>query len=84
MQHGKPAPDLFLEAARRLGLDPSECIVFEDAVSGILAASAGGFSSVWIPDRKSNPSTEGTAEKCLLVLDSMEDFQPEAFLEYPN
>ena len=38
VEHKKPAPDIFLEAARRLGIDPAECIVFEDAVNGVQAA----------------------------------------------
>lgn len=38
----KPAPDLFLEAARRLGLEPSACLVIEDAVAGVAAALAAG------------------------------------------
>jgi beta-phosphoglucomutase len=43
---GKPAPDLFLTAASRLGLDPSVCVVFEDAVNGILGARAAGMQAV--------------------------------------
>jgi HAD superfamily hydrolase (TIGR01509 family) len=38
----KPAPDIFLEACRRLGLDPSTCLVVEDAISGVAAAKAAG------------------------------------------
>ena len=38
----KPAPDIFLEAARRMGLDPRACLVVEDAVSGVKAAKAAG------------------------------------------
>jgi len=41
---GKPAPDLFLEAARRLGCDPSSTLVFEDAVLGVEAGRAAGMS----------------------------------------
>jgi alpha,alpha-trehalase len=43
---GKPAPDLFLEAARRLGVAPEEAFVVEDAVAGVQAARAGGFGRV--------------------------------------
>jgi HAD superfamily hydrolase (TIGR01509 family) len=44
VQRGKPAPDLFLEAARRLGCDPRATLVFEDAVLGVQAARAAGMS----------------------------------------
>jgi len=43
---GKPAPDMFLEAARRLGVAPLRAVVFEDATAGIAAARAGGFGLV--------------------------------------
>jgi HAD superfamily hydrolase (TIGR01509 family) len=43
---GKPAPDMFLEAARRLGAPPLGVVVFEDATAGIAAARAGGFGLV--------------------------------------
>ncbi len=42
VERKKPAPDIFLEAARRLGLDPSACLVIEDAVAGVAAARAAG------------------------------------------
>jgi HAD superfamily hydrolase (TIGR01509 family) len=42
VEHKKPFPDIYLEAARRLGLRPDECLVVEDAVSGIMAAKAAG------------------------------------------
>lgn len=44
--HGKPAPDLFLLAADRLGADPQDCIVIEDSPAGILAARAAGMRVV--------------------------------------
>jgi HAD superfamily hydrolase (TIGR01509 family) len=50
VQHGKPAPDIFLEAARRLNVNPSHCLVFEDSPTGVQAAIAAGMNVVWIPD----------------------------------
>lgn len=49
--NGKPAPDIFLLAAERLGLDPRSCAVFEDAHTGIRAAHAAGCRPILIPDR---------------------------------
>lgn len=43
---GKPHPDIFLEAARRLGVEPARCLVFEDAPLGIEAARRGGMAAV--------------------------------------
>lgn len=43
---GKPAPDVFIEAGRRLGIAPAECLVFEDAPMGIVAAQAAGMPVV--------------------------------------
>lgn len=48
-QHGKPAPDCFLLAAERLGIAPSDCLVFEDTELGIEAATAAGMASVKVP-----------------------------------
>lgn len=61
---GKPAPDIFLEAARRLGCAPSRVAVVEDAVSGVRAASAGGVKLVVGIDRTGNGESlrEGGAD----------------------
>ena len=49
--HGKPAPDMFLLAAQRMGVEPSRCLVFEDAEPGIQAAEAAGMRWVHVPSR---------------------------------
>lgn len=48
--HGKPDPEIFLLAAKALGADPETTAVFEDSVNGLLAAHAGGFFSICVPD----------------------------------
>jgi beta-phosphoglucomutase len=69
----KPAPDLFLHAARQLNLKPGECVVIEDAAAGIEAARAGGFHTVGLgpPERVGQaeivfPSLEGVHLDMLL------------------
>ncbi len=46
----KPAPDLFLEAARRLGVTPGRCLVLEDAMAGVIAAKAAGMDVIAVPE----------------------------------
>ena len=46
--HGKPAPDLFLLAAERMGVAPAECLVFEDSLLGITAAERAGMGAVLV------------------------------------
>jgi beta-phosphoglucomutase len=48
--HSKPHPEVFLLGADRLGLSPSECVVFEDAISGVQAAKRGNFKCVGVGD----------------------------------
>lgn len=48
IQNGKPAPDPYLEGARRLGIDPADCLVFEDTPAGVASATAAGMRSVGI------------------------------------
>jgi len=48
VEHGKPAPDLFLLAAQRMGVAPEQCLVFEDSPLGILAAERAGMGAVLV------------------------------------
>lgn len=52
VEHGKPAPDMFLLAAQRMGVAPGKCLVFEDAEPGMRAAEAAGMQWVRVPSRK--------------------------------
>jgi HAD superfamily hydrolase (TIGR01509 family) len=51
VEHGKPAPDMFLLAAERMGVPPRKCLVFEDAEPGMRAAEAAGMKWVKVPSR---------------------------------
>ena len=67
----KPAPDIFITAARRLGADPSDTLVFEDAPSGLAAGIAAGMRVIVVPDPNMDRSRyQGATE----ILDSLEDF----------
>ena len=50
VEHGKPAPDIFLRAASKLGCKPQECFVFEDSENGIKAGYAAGCTTIMVPD----------------------------------
>lgn len=71
VEHGKPAPDLFLEAARRLGCRPEECLVLEDSSNGIKAAHSAGIPVIMVPDMK-QPDDE-MKSMCLDVKKSLLD-----------
>ncbi len=60
IKNGKPAPDIFLTSAEKLGIAPSECLVLEDSIPGIHAAHAAGMKVICIPDLK-NPDDEARA-----------------------
>ncbi len=56
--HGKPAPDVYLEAARRLGVPPEACLVIEDSVNGVRSAVAAGMTVVLVPNASVPPDPE--------------------------
>jgi len=57
--HGKPAPDLFLLAARRLGAAPARCAVIEDSLHGLEAAGAAGMTAIGVRTRYNRDSLPG-------------------------
>jgi beta-phosphoglucomutase len=68
----KPHPEVFLNGASALGLDPSVCMVFEDAASGIAAAKAGGFTAVGV----GNPHIADIAD---IYLNDLTEFRVEQY-----
>jgi HAD superfamily hydrolase (TIGR01509 family) len=58
---GKPAPDVFLEVARRLGVDPTRCVAVEDSSNGIRSAAAAGMAVVAVPMRAFPPAPDALA-----------------------
>ncbi len=66
---GKPAPDIFLLAAERIGCAPADCYVFEDGVNGALAGVAAGCATVMIPDLFQ--PTEELRQKCAGIFASL-------------
>jgi HAD superfamily hydrolase (TIGR01509 family) len=77
VQHGKPSPDVYLEAALRLGIDPEHAVAVEDSHNGILAAKAGGMCVVAIPNRRYQPG-EGALAEADVVLEDISELTPEA------
>jgi HAD superfamily hydrolase (TIGR01509 family) len=74
---GKPAPDVYLEAARRLGVEPTRAAAVEDSHNGILAAKAAGMRVVAIPNSHFPPDGAALAEADA-VLDSLAGLTAEA------
>jgi HAD superfamily hydrolase (TIGR01509 family) len=74
---GKPAPDVYLEAVRRLEVDPARAAAVEDSQNGILAAKAARMRVLAIPNRHFPPDGDALAHADL-VLDSLDGLTPDA------
>ncbi|MEV7860662.1 HAD family phosphatase [Streptomyces hirsutus] len=79
---GKPAPDVFLEAARRLGTDPADCVVLEDAVPGVAAAHAAGMRCIAIPYVAAQADAPEFATAALLLRGGQREFTARAAHEW--
>jgi HAD superfamily hydrolase (TIGR01509 family) len=77
VEHGKPAPDVYREAARRLGAAPERIVAIEDSGAGIRAASAAGMRVIAVPNAH-YPPPEDALELADVVLRSLSDLTPDA------
>jgi HAD superfamily hydrolase (TIGR01509 family) len=72
---GKPAPDVYLEACRRLGVEPASAVAIEDSANGLRAAAAAGLVVVAVPSPAFAPGAESLA--CAdVVLESLDQLTP--------
>jgi mannitol-1-/sugar-/sorbitol-6-/2-deoxyglucose-6-phosphatase len=76
---GKPHPAVYLRAARELGVEPGDCLAFEDSPNGVLSAKAAGMFCIAIPDPylASDPRMKNAD----MTLDSLEEFTPHLLAE---
>ena len=73
---GKPAPDVYLEAARQLGVEPGRCAAVEDSSNGLRAAHAAGLRVIAYPNRHYPPASDALA-LADVVLESLDELTPE-------
>ncbi len=65
--HGKPAPDVYLAVAERLGVEPARCVAVEDSSNGVRAAAAAGMRVLAVPDRRYPLDEDAKARAALVV-----------------
>lgn len=74
--NGKPSPEIFLEAAKRLNVEPPVCLVIEDSVSGVAAGKAAGMAVVAVPSLPKQAHLYTSADE---VINSLYDLRPEVW-----
>jgi HAD superfamily hydrolase (TIGR01509 family) len=77
VRRGKPAPDVYLEAARRLGVQPEECVAVEDSTNGITSAAAAGMRVIAVP-RPDYPAAPEALARASVVLGSLAQLTPQS------
>ena len=65
--NGKPAPDIYVESARRLGVAPERCVAVEDSDAGVLAANAAGMITIMVPDLRPPSAEARSAAFCVMA-----------------
>ncbi|MFH1255755.1 MAG: HAD family phosphatase [Candidatus Diapherotrites archaeon] len=78
VKQGKPAPDIFLLAAKKLSLEPKECVVIEDAIQGVNAAKAAGMKCIAVTN--SFPAEKLKAAGAELVVKSLKQLSPKIIM----
>lgn len=75
-ERGKPAPDVYLTVAQRLGVDPTRCVAVEDSANGVRSAAAAGMRVVAVP-HGAYPLDPDAQRLASTVLDSIDELTPE-------
>jgi HAD superfamily hydrolase (TIGR01509 family) len=83
VERGKPAPDVYLEAAHRLGVEATKSAAVEDTHNGILSASASGMRVIAIPNRRYPPGEEALVAAAV-VLRSITELTPAVVADEPS
>lgn len=81
LAHGKPEPDVYLEIARKMNVDPSEMIVLEDSANGILAGKRSGARVIAVPNPMIKPP-DHILKQADLILNSLEDFNQDMIRDW--
>ncbi|MFI6106459.1 HAD family hydrolase [Streptomyces sp. NPDC051310] len=82
VERGKPAPDVFLEAARRLGVEPAHCVVLEDAPPGAAAARAAGMRCIAVPYVPATVDDPAFRDAGLLLRGGQAEFTAQAAYDF--
>jgi HAD superfamily hydrolase (TIGR01509 family) len=67
VERGKPAPDVYIAAARQLGVEPGDCVAVEDSTNGIKAAVAAGMRTIAVPNRELPPADDVLKSAAVVV-----------------
>lgn len=70
-ENGKPHPEIYLQAAERLGVKPEECVAIEDSINGVKSAKAAGMYCIAIPDKRLSPDKFNEADMIMKSLDEL-------------
>jgi len=70
-ENGKPHPEIYIQAAMRLGVKPDECVAIEDSINGVKSAKAAGMFCIAIPDKRLSRDKFSEADMIMESLDEL-------------